>query len=76
MVNHQVEKLLQGGGAWGNCAKSSNGFGLDELLDSLSKVFSKEKCLAGGFGNFGMLGKQFSEERRSVHLQDQCKAGM
>jgi hypothetical protein len=47
-VNHQVKKVLQGGGAWGNRAKSSNDFGLDELLDGLSKVFSKGKCLPRG----------------------------
>ncbi len=69
-MNHWVKKVQQGGGIWGNRAKSSDGFGLDELLDGLSKVFSKKKCLARVSGNLRMLGKQPSEERRSVHLQD------
>jgi hypothetical protein len=76
VVNHWVKKVLKGGGAWGNRAKNSDGFGLDELLGSLSKVFSKGKCLARGSGNLRMLGKQFSEERGSVHLQDGCQAGV
>ncbi len=69
-MNHQVKKVLQGDGAWDNCAKSSNCFGfcLDELLNGLSKVFSKGKCLARGYCNLEMLGKQFGEERGTVHL--------
>jgi hypothetical protein len=57
VVNYWVKKILQDGGAWGDCAKSSGGIGLDELLDSLSKVFCKGECLARGSGNLGMLGK-------------------
>jgi hypothetical protein len=45
VVNHQVKKVLQGDGA-------------DELLNSLSKVFSKEKCLARSSINIGSLGKR------------------
>ncbi len=76
VVNHWAKKVLQVGGAWGNHAKSSNSFLLDELLNGLSKVFSKGECLARGSRNLGILGKQFGEERGCVHLQDQCKAGM
>jgi hypothetical protein len=43
MVNHLVKKVLQGGGVLGNHAKSGDGFGLDELLDSLSKNSSAEE---------------------------------
>jgi hypothetical protein len=75
VVNHQVKKVLQGAGACGNHAKGSDDFGLDELLDSLSRVFSKGKFLARGSRNLRMLGKRFGEERGSVHLQDQCQAG-
>jgi hypothetical protein len=70
VVNHGVKKVTQGGGAWGECAKSSNVFGLDKHLDGLSKVFSEGKCLVRGSGNLRTLGKRLGEERGGVHLQD------
>ena len=77
MVNHWVKKVLQGGGAWGDRAKSSNGFGLDELLDTLSKVFSKGKCLARGSGKLGTLGKRFGKKEEvficKINVKQACE---
>ena len=70
VINCQVEKVLQSSWSWSNRTQGCNGFGLDELWDHCPKVFGKEKYLVGSSSNFRVLGKQFGEERRRVHLQN------
>jgi hypothetical protein len=70
MMNHRVKKVLQSSGPWSDHTQGCDGFGLDELKDNSPKVFVKGKYLSRCSREFRVLGKQFGEEGRRVHLSN------